>query len=525
MDEKKSTPTLPIEQTQGEHISASGYGKDSDNLSDIQVNRNYFSIEKLRAEIKEKTERKTKWDILHNLIGGITRADFLKLKYPDATEEELDECREKGEKIKAGEYKVLVIEEVRRHAKERNWMLAKTAGFTYIYNGAWWEVLPDEDVKKFLSKCAMKMGMERTTAKDVNFADPLFKQFQFDSYTRTPEFDKGKVLINLKNGTFEVTFENQSLRAFNPDDFLTYQLPFRYDPGATAPLFKKYLDRVLPDPTAQAVLAEYAGYLFIRNGTGLKFEKCLILYGSGANGKSVFYEVLTAMLGAENVARYPLQELTDNTGYYRAEIANKLVNYASEISRQMNADLFKKLASGEPFTARSPYGKPFEVENYAKMIFNANELPRDTEQTNAFFRRFLIVPFSVTIPDEEQDKELHTKIIENELPGVFNWVMGGLKRLLENKKFTECQAAADTLNQYRIDSDTVASFLIEKDYQKSLEFKTQLKDLYQEYKAYCYEDGYKACSNRTFADRLRAKGYELNRSNGVRYVYAEKKCF
>jgi putative DNA primase/helicase len=115
-----------------------------------------------------------------------------------------------------------------------------------------------------------------------------------------------------------------------------------------------------------------------------------------------------------------LQELTDQSGYYRAGISKKLANYASEISRQMNSDLFKKLASGEPFTARHIYESPLEVFNYAKMIFNVNELTKDIEQTNAFFRRFLIVPFNITIPESEQNKELHRNIIDNELAGVFN---------------------------------------------------------------------------------------------------------
>jgi putative DNA primase/helicase len=311
------------------------------------------------------------------------------------------------------------------------------------------------------------------------------------------------------------------LRPFNNADFLTYQLPFRYDAAATAPVFSKYLDRVLPDKSAQAVLSEYAGYLFIRHGSGLKFEKCLILYGNGANGKSVFFEILTALLGRENVSTYPLSDLTDKTGYYRAEIANKLLNYASEISKEMNCDLFKKLASGEAFTARSPYGRPFEVMNYAKMIFNANELPKDTEQTNAFFRRFIIIPFDVTIPTEEQDRELHRKIIEGELAGVFNWVLDGLKRLLSNKRFTDCTAIDETLKQYRTESDSVQLFIDENNYQPSNE-SMLLKELYQHYRAFCCEDGYRACSNRTFSERLRAKGFEIIKS-GDRRVYIKKK--
>ena len=67
----------------------------------------------------------------------------------------------------------------------------------------------------------------------------------------------------------------------------------------------------------------------------------------------------------------------------------------------------------------------------ARLIFNCNELPRGNEFTDAYFRRFLIVPFDVTIPPEEQIKDLHSQIIENKLAGVFNWVLRGLARLLK----------------------------------------------------------------------------------------------
>ena len=157
------------------------------------------------------------------------------------------------------------------------------------------------------------------------------------------------------------------------------------------------------------------------------------MYGTGANGKSVFFEVVQALLGSDNVSSYSLQSLTNDNGYFRAKLANKLVNYASEINGNLETSIFKQMVSGEPVEARLPYGQPFTLTQYAKLIFNCNELPKDVEHTNAYFRRFLIVPFDVTIPPDEQDKTLHTKIIDNELSGVFNWVLEGLDRLLKQK--------------------------------------------------------------------------------------------
>lgn len=463
---------------------------------------------------QSKGENKAK--ILKALIEQCMLVDFVEKLHPTLSEEERADI-----KIKRPELKVLIVEEILRHAQKNNWSLCKQGGSCYLYNSAYWETLNVDDVKHFISECAIRLGVKRVLAKECQFVDDLYKQFLFSAHLQPPTFEPDRVLINLQNGTFEVTTATQKLRAFNEADFLTHQLPFSYDKTATATMFQKYLDRVLPDKTAQAVLSEYAGYLFIRHGSGLKFEKCLILYGNGANGKSVFFEVLTALLGRDNVSTYQLSDLTDKTGYYRAEIADRLLNYSSEISKEMNCDMFKKLASGETFTARSPYGRPFEVRNYAKMIFNANELPKDTEQNNAFYRRFIIIPFDVTIPAEEQDKELHQKIINNELAGVFNWVLDGLKRLLSNKKFTNCNAIEKTLEQYRTESDSTQMFLIENNYHQSNTDRMRLHALYQYYKSFCNEDGYRACSNRTFSDRLRSKGFDIVKS-GDRYIYIKK---
>ncbi|WP_206366746.1 DUF5906 domain-containing protein [Sphingobacterium sp. SGL-16] len=105
-----------------------------------------------------------------------------------------------------------------------------------------------------------------------------------------------------------------------------------------APIFEKYLNTVIPDIEKQRVLAEYLGLVFIKNGNkAIKEEKALILYGTGANGKSIFFEVVNALLGDDNVNNYSLSSLTIHNGYFRAKIANKLVNYASEINGKLEA--------------------------------------------------------------------------------------------------------------------------------------------------------------------------------------------
>jgi putative DNA primase/helicase len=278
------------------------------------------------------------------------------------------------------------------------------------------------------------------------------------------------------------------------------------------------------DKSRQKVLSEYIASVFINNKT-LKLEKVLMLFGTGANGKGVVYEVSTALLGSENISNYSLTQLTDVNGYFRAMIINKLLNYSSENGAKIDPNFFKQLASGEDIPARLPYAEPFMATDYAKLVFNCNKLPKEgVEQTDAFFRRFLIIPFDVTIPEDKQDKELHLRIISNELPGIFNWVLEGLTRLLAQKDFTSCERSKQSVNEYREQSDSVASFIQEEDYVKAKHANKPLKLLYEEYAKSCKETGNRAVSLNEFSRRLGVKGmgYEIEKKQSYRVVYIRK---
>jgi len=429
-----------------------------------------------------------------------------------------------GEKLDKAHYVILTVEEILSVAKEKHWSMCINAGQVYLFNGAFWKNIAKEDVRGFLSEAAEKLGVDKFDARYHLFGADLFKQFM--SVARLPRPEKGisEVLINLTNGTFVFNANSQRLKFFDRSDFLTYQLPFIHDETAQITLFQSYLDKVLPDKNHQLVLAEFVAYVFVKQKT-LKLEKSLILFGTGANGKSVFFEIITALLGSENVSNYSLQSLTNDTGYQRAKLQTKLLNYASEISTKMDSTVFKQLVSGEPVEARLPYGEPFIIDDYAKLIFNTNELPKDVEHNEAFFRRFIIVPFNVTIPEAERDPELARKIINTELPGVFNWVLEGLKRLLTQKNFTISETLTDVIKVYKQQSDTVQLFIIDEDYELDVNAKTQLKQVYDNYKKYCLDYGYKVLSNRSFSDRLKNLGYSLTRMKHGNVVDIKKKPF
>lgn len=475
--------------------------------------------------------------ILSYLIEQFEKLDFETLAFPEVEQlrkelEMLDpESERAGQilkqlgrlKLHQKHYLVLAIKNVLVVAAKNRWDLCKNHEFVYLFNGAYWAFIDKEAFQQFLGEAAEKMGVAWCTAQYYQFREQLLKQFLATAYLPTPEPPEKAVYINLENGTLEITAKGHRLREFNKADFLTYQLPFKYDPKATAPTFQAYLDKVLPDKERQNVLAEFLGFVFIRNRSDtIKEEKALVLYGTGANGKSVFFEIVMALLGTENVSSYSPQSLTDTSGYYRAMIANKLVNYASEISVNLEAAVFKQLCSGEPVEARLPYGKPMQIRHYAKLIFNCNELPKDVEHTTAYFRRLLIIPFDVTIPEHEQDKQLHIKIIETELSGVLNWVLDGLNRLLKQEKFSPCTAAFEAIEQYKTQSDSVKMFIDENNYQKSPTKYRLIKELYTEYRNFCNETGLYPVNKPNFIKRLRAIGILIETKNVGNVAYLEK---
>ncbi len=422
--------------------------------------------------------------------------------------------------LKRMDYIVLVVDEVLAVAREKGWQLAYQDKQVYLYNGEYWRPLPDDLLKHFLSRAALAMEVEPTVAVYHKIQEELLNQFYASAFMPPPKRKDGDTLINLKNGTFRINDKGQALQNFNPQDFLKYQLPFSYQPAARCDLFLKYLSHVLPDVGKQKALQEFIASIFISKKK-MKLEKVLVLYGDGANGKSVFSDVMRALLGEQNVSGYGIGELCANNSYTLPLIQDKLLNYAPEFNGNVDIERFKAIATGEPQGVRRIFREPYMMTDYARLAFNCNVLPKNTEQSEGFFRRFLIVEFDVTIPENERDLGLATRIIDNELAGVFNWMLEGLHRLLANGKMTVCEAVSNATANYRKESDNVACWLEETNIKPGIEQKRQ-QELFSSYRTYCIENGFKPVSTVNFSKRLKRAGFETERKNYGTVVFVDR---
>lgn len=480
----------------------SNNGESNNQISIIDIN---LAVEDFLSQ-KPKKQKLSNKEILEEILAKLEPVDFYALadtigKYKLPQKHEI----------------VICVEQILKVAREEKYDLARKDAFVFVYNCEYWSEVDSETLKQFLSQAAEKLGVNNLEARHYEYCEKLYKQFLKAAHLEPSAQKKGKVLINLANGTFEIDGATQRFRAFQKADFITYQLPFEYNEMAEAPKFHSYLNQVLPEKELQDILAEFLAYPFIKH---LKLEKVAILYGFGANGKSVCTEITSAVYGPENITNFSLSNLMEENN--RALIANKLLNFGSEINASTMNDVFKILASGEPIQARLKYGNSFLMQDYARLCFNSNELPRNIEQLLSYFRRLIIIPFRVTIPENEQDPELAQKIIENELPGVFNWILKGARRLVENKKFTESKIVAAEIQTYRKDSDSVAIFLEESNLVHHSTKTRLLKDIYSAYREFCYSDGYKSLNKKNFSKRLQQiHGYSIERRNTGNNVYCE----
>lgn len=349
-----------------------------------------------------------------------------------------------------------------------------------VYVGTHWMRLRTQTFYDFVKDCSRKAGLVDELLEDPDFMNKLFEQVAFRvARDRQQYVPKGKVWINLQNGTLEIGSDGELLfREHRKEDFFTYVLPYAYDPLAECPQWHRFLDRVLPEREMQALLGEYIGYCFTRD---MKLEKMAILYGGGQNGKSVTTDVITALLGEENCSHVDLEKLTTDDNH-RSLTEGKLANISQENGPNICYSVLKTYVSGEPLMVKTLYKDPKLMYQYGKVIASYNMLPR-TENTEGFYRRWLLFPFRVTIRKEEVDIRLKEKLCR-ELPGILNWVLKALQRLNMNRQFTISREAEEALQQYKLNSNSALRFLQEQCV-KDEAGRMPLKELYTAYLRFC----------------------------------------
>lgn len=234
-----------------------------------------------------------------------------------------------------------------------------------------------------------------------------------------------------------------NILGFGSDVHTDYVRPFEYHDGARCPIWKRFLNEVMPDEDEQMCLQEFFGMCFL-DREQISVEKFAIMVGGGSNGKSVITDVITSVIGKERVSCFNPDQLMEDKKI--VDVVGKRLNFAYDLPKKSSFDsALKALSSGQSVAGWKIYSGTIVVK-CPPLVFALNEMPRFRDLTNAFFRRVLLFSFDTTIPEDRQDRTLASRIIENESGGVFYWMMEGLWRLQERKgQFTYSEKMASNL--------------------------------------------------------------------------------
>ncbi len=385
-------------------------------------------------------------------------------------------------------------------------------GTFYAYRQGYWPALDEQaDVRKTI---VIYLG-KRAKPNLVNSYVSLLQ----DLYSEKALAQPGG-LICLANGTLNP--ESGQLLEHSPEHRLRTKLDVAWDRDATCPQFVKALDAMFSVDADKAdkisCIQQFFGYCLVPDTSMHKFLWCV---GQGGNGKSVLLEVLTSLVGEQNVSHAHIDRLEEKD--VRAELEGRLVNISFEMTSDatLSGGHFKAIVSGDRIEARRLYQRSFSFKPFIRLVCATNELPRLNDLTGGFSRRAIIIRFNRVFKEHEQDKNLVTKLMA-ELSGILAWAVQGLQELRSHGRFTIPASSVDELHQYRKEADSVQLF-VEDEFVPVTTGGHEPSHLYSEYKAWCESSGFKPVNIVNFGKRLKKIGIDERKSNGRKYWLVDRK--
>ncbi len=287
------------------------------------------------------------------------------------------------------------------------------------------------------------------------------------------ELNSSPDLIVVKNGVLNTV--TRELKPFNPDYYLTIKLPIEYDKNADCTANHKFHEEVLDEKYIRQA-QELLGHTLTRK---ILQEVCAILNGKGGNGKSIFLDILTAFLGAENISNHTIQNLCYEK-FVTIEVKDKLANINADLPSKeiQSTGIYKQLVSGDRVTGYLKHVQtPIYFKPFAKYWFSANTIPpiNSADDCHAWFRRFVFLDFNRTFTKENakpRQQLLAELTTPQELSGLLNWALDGLARLRENGDISDRPSSEEIRKEWIKRSNSALAYL---------ESQVKVTDVYEDY--------------------------------------------
>lgn len=340
------------------------------------------------------------------------------------------------------------------------------------------------------------------------------------------DFDKDPLLFNIANGTLNLS--DFTCRPHSPFDYLMKKSPVAFDKDARCPQFMRFLERVLPDPGVRDFVQRWFGYCLTGD---TRIQWMVICHGGGQNGKSTLIDIILHVMGdyGMKVDMSAFEEATsDRTMQTKAAMMGKRCILATETSQEvvtLREGFIKDLTGGEPVAARFLYASPFNYSPTYKVTLSLNLTPNVSDTSISMRRRLRIVPFTVTIPDEEKIDNLAKLLIEHEAPGILNWLVEGCRLFLTEGIFVP-PAIRSATERYFEEMDILGQFIEEvcvvdpsPPYDLTSGYAVLGVDFGTEYNTWRKMRGFKETTQNMIGRKLATRGFYRYKSDGRVFWY------
>jgi putative DNA primase/helicase len=332
---------------------------------------------------------------------------------------------------------------------------------------------------------------------------------------KTDDLDKDPWLLNVENGTIDL--RTGEMREQRQEDLITKIAKVKYDADADCPVWKKFIMEIM-NYNAELIrfIQTAAGWAI----TGDTSEQVMfILFGAGANGKSTFLNTIMNLLGDYAIST-PTETFMKRNGdqssndIARLRGARFVTTSEAEQGRRLSEPLIKQITGNDRMTARFLFKEFFSFVPTFKIFMATNHKPVIKGTDFGIWRRIRLIPFTTTIPEEKQDKQLEEKLRE-EGPGILNWLLEGTKRWYTERLKTP-KAILSATAEYRSEMDVIGNFLKECCVMGT-DNAIRARDLFKCSQDGCEENTERACSERFFGLRLQEIGLDQKRLGDGRY--------
>ena len=349
-----------------------------------------------------------------------------------------------------------------------------------------------------------------------------------DMVTHLTDFDTDPLKLNCLNGI--VDLETGELISHTPSSLVMKQTSVAYKRHAKCPRFTKFLHDVFnEDKELIRYVQKAIGYTLTAKTSEQVF---FLAYGTGANGKSTFFETILDILGDYGRSAEFETFLSNDSNTRALESVAKLKSIrfalASETDsrKRFSESLIKKITGEDTVTGSFLYHSSFEFRPGFKLWLLANHLPIVQDGTHGFWRRVVVIPFARKFSKGTMDQTLRAKLLE-EAEGILAWAVRGAKDWIKRIHETggksglgTCKAIDDAVAIYRSDHDIFSQFIEDR-----LEIKVGQERaanvLYEAYVNWCEEEvGETPCSKVIFGNRLKERNIKKRRKSSG-YVYID----